>query len=87
MFRIYRHFFERNKEIFKQKAIYEIKTYRECEREKREVCFKQLAMYCEGIYYITGEIIQQAYLIWIPENRPLQLIDLTKEFGEVNINK
>lgn len=81
-------FFEKNKEIFEQKAIYEIKTYRECERAKREVCFKQLAMYCEGIYYITGEIIQQAYLIWIPENRPLQLIDLTKEFGEaISINK
>lgn len=81
-------FFEKNKEIFEQKAIYEIKTYRECHRAKRELCFKQLAMYCEGIYYITGEIIKKAYLIWIPENRPLQLIDLTKEFGEtISINK
>ncbi len=81
-------FFESNRELFEQKAIFEFKTYRECERSKREMCFKQMAMYCEGIYYITGEIIKQAYLIWLPENGPLRLIDLTKEFGDtISINK
>lgn len=74
-------YFYNNKELFEQKAIFDFKTISKCEKSQREMCFKQLSMYCEGIYYLSGQIINQAYMIWLPSNGNLEIIDLTKEFG------
>lgn len=87
-FKKFKIFFDKNKKIFEQKAIFDIKTYSKCDKRKRESCFKQISMYSRGIKYITNEIIQKAYMIWIPNDGSLKLIDLSKEFGDcISINK
>lgn len=75
---------EENKELFKQKAIFDIKTYAVATSANRYKCFKQCKMYSEAIEYITGEKIEHFYMIHLPENKPGQIITLGAELETIS---
>lgn len=65
-----------NKEIFKNKAIFDIKTYKRADKKNKEKCLKQEKMYAEAIKYLTGEEINDFYMIHLPKNEKGKLIKL-----------
>ena len=69
-----------NKEIFENKALFDFKTYSVATPKKREKCYKQLTMYENAIEYLTGEKIEQKYLILLAKNKKGRIYDLTREF-------
>ena len=69
-----------NRELFNHKAIFDFKTYNQITPKKREKCYKQIKMYAEGIKYLTGEEINEYYMIWLPHNKKGKIIDLKEEF-------
>lgn len=72
--------FTENKEKFEKKAIFDIKTYKTATKKNREKCFKQEKLYAEAVKYLTGEEINNFYMIHLPKNEKGKLIDLGKEF-------
>lgn len=90
-FKEFKKILEKNKKIFEQKAIFDYKTYSECERKRREKCYYQICLYARAIFEMTGEIINKAYMIWLPrheyiflkQQKKAQIIDLTLEFGPI----
>lgn len=76
--------YEDNEELFKQKAIFDIKTYAHATPINRDKCFKQCQMYAEAIEYMTGEKIERFYMIHLPENKPGQIITLGAELETIS---
>ena len=72
--------YEENKELFEQKAIFDIKTFAVATPQNREKCYKQETLYAGGIKYLTGEEINNKYMIHLPHNKKGKIIDLRKEF-------
>lgn len=71
-----------NIEKFKEKAIFDIKTYSSNTKAKREKCYKQTKMYADAVEYMTKEHIDNLYEIWLPKNQQGKLIDLKEEFED-----
>ena len=63
-------------EKFKEKAIFDIKTYASASPKNREKCLKQEKMYAEAIKYLTGEEIEHFYMIHLPRGKKGKLIEL-----------
>lgn len=68
--------YNQNEEIFKNKGIYDIKTYSVASKKNKEKCLKQLEMYSEAIEYLTGIKIDDLYMIHLPKNKKGKLIKL-----------
>lgn len=79
--------FIENKELFENKAIFDIKTYAVATPKNREKCYKQIKMYAEGIKYLTGEDIEGYYMIHLPHDKKGKIIDLKEEFENEISNK
>ena len=75
---------EDNKDLFEQKAIFDIKTYANATPINRDKCFKQCQMYAEAIEYMTGEKIEKFYMIHLPEGKPGQIITLGAELKTIS---
>ena len=67
-------------EKFKEKAIFDIKTFATATKKNKEKCLQQEKMYAEAIEYLTGEKIEKFYMIHLPKGKKGKLIDLGKEF-------
>jgi len=80
-FYIFLDLFNKNKKLFENKAIFDIKTFATATPKNREKCYKQEKMYAEGIKYLTGEDIEHFYMIHLPHDKKGKIIDLGKEFG------
>ena len=65
-----------NKQLFENKAIFDIKTYASATPKNREKCLKQEKMYAEAIKYLTGEEIDHFYMIHLPRGKKGKLIEL-----------
>lgn len=65
-----------NEQLFKNKAIFDIKTYSQANPKNREKCLKQEKMYAEAIKYLTGEEIEHFYMIHLPRGKKGKLIEL-----------
>ena len=63
-------------EKFKNKAIFDIKTYANANKKNRDKCLKQEKMYAKAIKYLTGEEINKFYMIHLPKNKKGKLIEL-----------
>lgn len=74
--------FIKNKEKWENKAIIDVKTYREATKKNREKCYKQEKLYAEAIKYLTNENIDNFYMIHLPKGNKGKLIDLGKEFNK-----
>lgn len=68
--------YNQNEETFKNKGIYDIKTYSVASKKNKEKCLKQLEMYSEAIEYLTGIKIDNLYMIHLPKNKKGKLIKL-----------
>lgn len=68
--------FINNRELFEKKAIFDIKTYKRATKKNREKCYKQEKLYAEGIKYLTGEEINNFYMIHLPKNEKGKIIEL-----------
>ena len=79
-FEKFKEYFINNQEKFKEKAIWDIKTYAIATPKNRLKCYKQIKMYDDGIKYLTSEKVDKYYLIHIPHNKPLRVYDLKNEF-------
>lgn len=66
-------------EKFKEKAIFDIKTFAIASKKNREKCLKQEKMYAEAIKFLTGEKIEKFYMIHLPKNKKGKLINLEEE--------
>lgn len=71
-----------NKEKFEEKAIFDIKTYSQASPKNREKCLKQEKMYAKAIEYLTGEQIENFYMIHLPKNKKGKLIELGGNLNE-----
>jgi len=74
--------FNKNKELFEQKAIFDFKTYAVASPKNREKCFKQTSMYADAVKYLINEKIEKLYLIHLPHGKAGRIYDLSKEFKE-----
>ena len=63
-------------EKFKDKAVFDVKTYTNANKKNREKCLKQEKMYAKAIKYLTGEEINKFYMIHLPKNKKGKLIEL-----------
>lgn len=72
--------YKENKELFKEEAIFDYKTYNTNVKSKREKCYKQEKKYAEGIKYLTGKDIKKFYMIWLPHDKEGKVFDLKGEF-------
>ena len=73
-------------ELFKNKAIFDFKTYSIASPYNRKKCYEQIKMYAEAIKYLTGETIDKYYLVHLPHDKEGRVYDLRKEF-EKNVDK
>ena len=72
--------YTRNKELFSTRAIFDYKTYNQNLRKNREKCYKQIQLYDKAIEYLTGEKVDNYFMIWLPHNKPGKIFDLKEEF-------
>lgn len=68
--------FEKEKDKFKEKAIFDIKTFANASKKNKEKCLLQEKYYAEAIEFLTGEKINKFYMIHLPKNKKGKLIDL-----------
>ena len=66
-------------EKFKEKAIFDIKTFATATKKNKEKCLQQEKMYAEAIEYLTGEKIEKFYMIHLPKGKKGKLIDLEEK--------
>lgn len=76
--------YENEKEKFKEKAIFDYKTYSIATPKNRKKCYKQIKMYAEAVKYIAGEEIEKYYMIHLPHNKKGKIYDLREEFENEN---
>ena len=69
--------FNENKELFNQRAIFDIKTYFDNDIEKQKKTYEQTKMYGKGVEYLTGIEPENHYEIWLNKDN-YALIDLSK---------
>lgn len=72
-----------NKDLFNTKAIFDYKTYNVNLKKNREKCYKQIKMYDDALEYLTGERVDNYFMVWLPHNKEGKIFDLKEEF-EVN---
>lgn len=65
--------FNENKELFNQKAIFDIKTTCRLDKKKTK---KQCEMYSKGVEHLTGEKIEKIYAIWLPSGKKGKIKEL-----------
>lgn len=68
-----------NKQMFSERALWDIKTYANATRKNREKCYKQLKMYADAIKYLTGETIDKFYMIHLPRGKRGRIIELCED--------
>lgn len=68
--------FTQYKELFQEKAIFDIKTYSQATPNNRKKCLNQEKMYAKAILELTGECITKFYMIHLPKNGRGKLIRL-----------
>lgn len=74
--------YTQNPEIFSTRAIFDYKTYNTNLKKNRERCYKQIKMYDEAIKYLTGEGVNEYFMIWLPHNKEGKIFNLRREFEE-----
>lgn len=72
--------YEENKELFNQKAIFDIKTTCRLDKKKTK---KQCEMYAEGVKHLTGEVIEKLYAIWLPSGKKGEIVELSVNYKEL----
>lgn len=72
--------YKENEELFSTRAIFDYKTYNTNLKKNREKCYKQIKMYDEAIKYLTGENVDNYYMIWLPHDKEGKIFDLKEEF-------
>ena len=72
--------YKENEEKFSTRAIFDYKTYNTNLKKNREKCYKQIKMYDEAIKYLTGENVDNYYMIWLPHDKEGKIFDLKEEF-------
>jgi len=78
--------YNENKELFSTKAIFDYKTYNQNLKKNREKCYKQIKMYDEAIKYLTGETVDNYFMIWLPHNKEGKIFNLKEEFKNEQSN-
>lgn len=68
--------FNDNLDLFKQKAIFDIKTYSQLTKANKEKAYKQCDMYSQGIKHLTGKEVKDYYVIWLPKDKKGKIIKL-----------
>lgn len=68
--------YEENKELFNQKAIFDVKTTSVLNKAKTR---KQCEMYAKGVEHLTGEVIEKLYAIWLPRNKKGKIVELKEK--------
>lgn len=66
----------KNKELFKNDTIFDIKTFSQLTKKNKEKTLTQMKMYAKGVEYLTGEKITDFYMIWLPRNKVGKIIKL-----------
>ena len=72
-------FAEHNK-LFKEKAIFDVKTYAVASPQNRKKCYEQVSMYANAVKWQTNEEVEHLYLIHLPHGKEGKIYDLKKEF-------
>ena len=72
--------YKENEELFSTRAIFDYKTYNTNLKKNREKCYKQIKMYDEAIKYLTGENVDNYYMIWLPHDKEGKIFNLKEEF-------
>jgi hypothetical protein len=72
--------YTQNPEIFATRAIFDYKTYNTNLKKNREKCYKQIKMYDKAIEYLTGERVDNYFMIWLPHNKEGKIFNLKEEF-------
>ena len=72
--------FTENKEKFLEKAIFDFKTYSTATPKNRKKCYEQIRMYAKAVEELTGEMIENYYLVHLPHGKRGRIYDLRKEF-------
>ena len=72
--------YKESEELFSTRAIFDYKTYNTNLKKNREKCYKQIKMYDEAIKYLTGENVDNYYMIWLPHDKEGKIFDLKEEF-------
>lgn len=79
--------YKENEEKFSTKAIFDYKTYNTNLKKNREKCYKQIQMYDKAIEYLTGEKVDNYYMVWLPHDKEGKIFDLKEEFENEISNK
>lgn len=79
--------YKENEEKFSTKAIFDYKTYNTNLKKNREKCYKQIQMYDKAIEYLTGERVDNYYMVWLPHDKEGKIFDLKEEFENEISNK
>ena len=69
-----------HEELFNSASIFDFKTYSIASPYNRKKCYEQIKMYAEAVKYLTGEDIDNYYLVHLPHNGKGKVYDLRKEF-------
>lgn len=72
--------FKAEQEKFKEKAIFDYKTYAIATPKKRYKCYEQEKMYAEAVKKMTGKEVEHLYLVHLPHNKKGRIYDLKEEF-------
>lgn len=79
--------YTQNEELFSTRAIFDYKTYNTNLKKNREKCYKQIQMYAKAIEYLTGEKIDNYFMIWLPHDKEGKIFNLREEFENEISNK
>lgn len=71
-------------EKFKEKAIFDYKTYAIASPKKRRKCYEQEKMYAKAVKEMTGKEVEHLYLVHLPHNNKGRIYDLKEEFENDN---
>lgn len=72
--------YKKESKKFKEKAIFDYKTFAVATPKKREKCYRQIKMYADAVKQMTGEEVEHFYMIHLPHKKPGRIYDLKEEF-------
>lgn len=72
--------FIKHNDLFKEKAIFDVKTYAVASPHNRRKCYEQVKMYADAVKWLTNEEVEHLYLIHLPHGKEGKIYDLKKEF-------
>lgn len=72
--------YKKESEKFKEKAIFDYKTFAVATPKKREKCYRQIKMYADAVKQMAGKEVEHFYLIHLPHNKKGRIYDLKEEF-------